>query len=74
MKFSKIIKQVAKQNGVTPMEVEREIKEAIRIGMTSQDPLVQAQWKLISPSGEEPTVDEFLTYLMGNLKTDKFTS
>lgn len=45
MKFSKIIKQVAKQNGVTPQEVEREIKEAIRIGMTSSDPIVQARWK-----------------------------
>ena len=63
MKFSKIIKQVAKQNGVTPEEVEKEIKEAIRIGMTSQNPIVQARWKLISPSDKAPTVDEFLTYL-----------
>ena len=68
MKFSKIIKQVAKQHGVTPMEVEREIKEAIRIGMTSQDPLVQARWKLIAPNGKEPTVDEFLTYLYSGIK------
>ena len=68
MKFSKIIKQVAKQNGVTPVEVEREIKEAIRIGMTSSDPLVQARWKLISPSGNPPTVDEFLTYLYSEIK------
>ena len=64
MKFSKIIKQVAKQNGVTPMAVEREIKEAIRIGMTSSNPLVHARWMLISPSGKEPTIDEFLTYLL----------
>ncbi len=63
MKFSKIIRQVAKQNGVTPAEVERDIKEAIRIGMASSDPLVQARWKIISPSGAEPSVDEFLTYV-----------
>ena len=63
MDFKSIIKKVARKFGVAPEEVEREIKEAIRIGMTSQDPLVQARWKLISPSGKTPTVYEFLTYI-----------
>ena len=68
MDYKNIFQLVAKQHGVTPEEVEREIKEAIRIGMTSQDPLVQARWKLIAPNGKEPTVDEFLTYLYSGIK------
>ena len=42
MNFKNIIRQIAKQNGVTPAEVKRDIQEAIRIGMASSDPNVQA--------------------------------
>jgi hypothetical protein len=64
MDFKNIIRQIAKQNGVTPAEVKRDIQEAIRIGMASSDPSVQAHWKRMSPSGTEPTINEVLTYLV----------
>ena len=64
MSTKKIIRQIAKQNGVTPAEVKRDIQEAIRIGMASSDPSVQAHWKRMSPSGTEPTINEVLTYLV----------
>ena len=64
MNFKNIIRQIAKQNGVTPAEVKRDIQEAIRIGMASSDPNVQAHWKRMSPNGSEPTLEEVLTYLI----------
>ena len=64
MDFKNIIRQIAKQNGVTPAEVKRDIQEAIRIGMASSDPNVQAHWKRMSPNGSEPTLEEVLTYLI----------
>ena len=64
MNFKNIIRQIAKQNGVTPTEVKRDIREAIRIGMASSDPNVQAHWRRMSPSGTEPTINEVLTYLV----------
>ena len=42
----------------------RDIQEAIRIGMASSDPNVQAHWKRMSPNGSEPTLEEVLTYLI----------
>lgn len=47
MNFKNIIRQIAKQNGVTPAEVKKDIREAIRIGMASPDPAVQAHWRRI---------------------------
>ncbi len=64
MNFKNIIRQIAKQNGVTPAEVKRDIQEAIRIGMSSTDPNVQIHWRRMSPNGTEPTVNEVLTYLV----------
>ncbi len=67
MNFNNIIRQIAKQNRVTPEEVKRDIKEAIRVGMTSPDPIVRAHWKKISPTGKEPTINEVLSYLLLNV-------
>lgn len=63
MKFDNIIRQIAMQNGVTPAEVKKDMQEAIREAMASPDPKVQAEWKKISPSGKEPSIEELLTYL-----------
>ena len=63
MNFNNIIRQIAKENGVSPAEVKKDMQEAIRVGMASPDPKVQAEWKRISPSGKEPSVEELLAYL-----------
>jgi hypothetical protein len=64
MDIKNIIRRIATENGVTPEEVEKEMMNAIRIGMSSTDPNVQAHWKRMSPSGTEPTINEVLTYLV----------
>lgn len=66
MNFKNIIRQIAKQNGVTPTEVKKDIREAIRIGMASPDPSVQAHWRRMSPVGKEPSINQVLTYLVAN--------
>ena len=63
MNFNNIIRQIAKENGVSPAEVKKDMQEAIREAMASPDPKVQAEWKKISPSGKEPSIEELLTYL-----------
>lgn len=62
MSTRKIIRQVAKNNGVSPKEVERDIKAAIRAAMASENPETQAFWREISPNGKEPSVDRFLKF------------
>ena len=44
-----IIEQIARENGVTPAEVERDIKEALEIAM--QNPQKQEFWRVLCPSG-----------------------
>ena len=67
MNFKNIIRQIAKQNGVTPAEVKKDIREVIRIGMASPDPAVQAHWRNMSPTGDEPSINQVLTYLVANV-------
>ena len=62
MTTKKIIRQIAKQNGVTPQEVINDMKEAIRAGMASTDPHAQELWKQIAPDGKEPSLDTFLKF------------
>ena len=56
MTTKKIIRQIAKQNGVTPQEVINDIKEAIRVGMASTEPTARAFWQQIAPEGKEPSI------------------
>ena len=63
-KLKKIINQIANQNGLTPQEVENEMKLAIRTAMKSTDPKAQALWKEIAPDGNEPPLELFLTFLI----------
>lgn len=68
MSIKKIIRQIAKQHGVTPQEVERDMKEAIRAGMSSTDPQAQALWKQIAPDGKEPSIETFLKFCAGQVQ------
>lgn len=62
MTTKEIIRQIAKQHGVTPEQVEADMKEAIRAGMGSTDPHAQELWKQIAPDGKEPSLDAFLKF------------
>ena len=45
MKMNAIIQRIAKQHGVTPTEVEKQMQFAIQEAMKSTNPVAQAHWK-----------------------------
>jgi len=63
-----IIQEIARQNNVTPEEVEYEMRQAIRFGMQSKDPEAQRLWKQIAPNGKEPSIETFLKFCVNRLK------
>lgn len=62
-----IIRQIAMQHGVTPEQVEADMKEAIKTAMASTDPQAQELWKQIAPDGKEPSIETFLNFCAGEL-------
>lgn len=68
MDTKEIIQEIARQNNVTPEEVEYEMRQAIRFGMQSKDPEAQRLWKQIAPNGKEPSIETFLKFCVNRLK------
>lgn len=62
MSIRKIIRQIAKQHGVTTKEVIADMNAAIRAGMASRDPEAQIFWRQVAPDGKEPSIDTFLKF------------
>ena len=69
MKTENIIRQIAKAHGVSPAEVKMEIQFAIQEAMKSDDPVARSHWEKISPNGEEPTIEQFLSYIVNQIKS-----
>ena len=69
MSTKKIIRQIAKKNGVTSKQVQAEMKEAIRVGMASRDPQANAIWKHLAPDGKEPSIDLVLKFCINRMQT-----
>ena len=59
-----IFEKIAKENNTTPEEVENEMRFAIREAMKSEDPKAQKLWKKISPDGKEPSIEQFLQFVI----------
>ena len=60
--MKKLIKQVAKQNGVSVNEVRREIAAAIKEGMSSTEPEAVLFWSQFG--GKVPTPEQLITVLL----------
>ena len=69
-KTKRIIATIAAEQGITPEDVEHEMMEAIRAGMASPDPHAQELWKQIAPDGKEPSIDRFLEFVSGRVKSE----
>lgn len=57
------IREIAKRNSVPEDRVREEMRKAIKISRGSSDPHVKAQWAEFKFSGEEPTEEEFITWM-----------
>ncbi|MBR1433271.1 sporulation initiation factor Spo0A C-terminal domain-containing protein [Ruminococcus sp.] len=62
-----IIKQTAKQYGVTVKEVRRDIAEMIKVGMSSTDPEAVLFWSQFG--GKAPTPEKFLAVMASSVNT-----
>lgn len=60
-----IIEQIAKENGVTAQEVEKDIQDAINLAM--QNPKASSFWSALCPDGEAPTIEELVSVLATHL-------
>ena len=60
-----VIEKVAKNNGITSEEVEREIEFAIKAAMKNPNSDVRLVWKKLSPDGRLPTAEELTEKIVG---------
>ncbi len=63
-----IIRQIARENHVTEEEVRRDMKEAMDAGRNSPDLAVQAKWVGFEYAGDEPTLEEFILWMAGQVR------
>ena len=63
-----IIRQIARVNYVTEEEVRRDMKEAMDVGRYNPDPAVQAKWAGFEYAGDEPTLEEFILWMAGQIR------
>ena len=67
-KYSKIIKTIARQNGVSPEHVYYEMSEAIKAGYNNPDPAVREYWRKIAPDGNIPAPEKVIEILGRKIK------
>ena len=66
---ARVIKNLARQNGVSVGEYRREIELALADSMASSDPAVQAYWAGIPRKGKRPTLEEVAVYMAKRVKS-----
>lgn len=67
----KIYQQIAIKNHTTVDKVKKEIKLAMLIGMSNQDPAIQKRWAEIPHDGDVPSPEELLIYLSACVEKGK---
>lgn len=65
-----ILNELARIHHVRPEDIRKDMEEAMRVGMETQDPNVRMRWQQIPKSGDTLTLEEFLEYLL-NLTREK---
>ena len=63
-----IIRQIARENHVTEEAVRRDMKEAMDAGRNNPDLAVQAKWVGFEYAGDEPTLEEFILWMAGQVR------
>lgn len=63
-KAAQMITRIAKLHGVSEDAIRADLLEAMRAAQGNSDPLVQEKWKTLHYSGIEPTVEEFLAWVI----------
>lgn len=66
-KAKKILKEIARQEGVSLTTVYEEINTAIQIGISDSDSQAHTYWQKLFP-GQTPTPEELITILSKEVK------
>jgi len=67
-KYSKIIKTIAKNKGVSPEFVYEEMQKAISEGYFNPAPEIQKHWREIAPDGNMPSPEKVIERLSEKIK------
>ena len=67
-KYSKVLKQIAKKEGVSVEIIYDEMCKAINEGFFNPDPEIQKHWRKIAPDGTIPSPDQFIELLANEIK------
>ena len=62
--FEYMLEMVANNAGISKEQVRKEMQEAMEEAMHSPDPMVQMRWQFIPRKGEQPTLEEFVEFLL----------
>lgn len=65
-----IFERLARERGITVKEMRAIISARIERGWNDPDPQKRMQWRRIPYSGELPTPDEWLRYVVEKIKSD----
>lgn len=63
-KAAQMITRLAEFHGVSESEVRADLLTAMKAGINNSDPAVQEHWRSFSFAGTEPTVEEFLAWVL----------
>lgn len=66
--LDRILTRVARQNHTTVQQVRAEIRIAMEDARHSNDPSAKAMWNSIPSKGSTPTLEEFMEFMLGQLK------
>jgi hypothetical protein len=69
-KYSKIIKKIAREKGISPELVYKEMQWAIEDGYNNTDPEVQARWHQLFPDGKMPSPEKLIEILANKIEKE----
>lgn len=61
-KFKKVLREIAKNEGISQKEVYREMQKAINAGYNNPDPAIQAAWKEVFMPFGKPRPEDVIRY------------
>lgn len=67
-----VFRRIAIIENISEEEVRREISEAIRLAMKSDNQNAKALWSEIAPDGKEPSPEEAVEMIASLIKKRKF--
>ena len=69
--YRTFFEKLARDRNITVEEMKAIISTCIKSGMNDPDPIRRAQWEKIPHTGDMPTPEEWLSYVVRKLESDE---